>query len=177
MANSIPGNVTISGTGVLELDNNIAMSSISTLTLAGAPSAGTVNLNFAGTQTIGVLIFGSTAKPAGTYGANGSTAIHQSAVFTGTGILSVTGQAYWDPGFSGRRPRERWQWKLGRNDIRLVYRERRDQLGNGRSGDFRGNGWNGDAGSQRERRRTHLHHGWLYDNQHGRSLRPHLGRK
>jgi autotransporter-associated beta strand protein len=92
----IPGNVTVSGTGVLELDNNNALSSIATLTLPSSPAAGTVNLGFSGTQVIGVLMLGSTVQPAGTYGAVGSGATYTSATFTGGGILSVTGTAYWD---------------------------------------------------------------------------------
>ena len=101
VASSIPGNVTISGTGVLQLDNNAAMSSVSSLTLPASPSAGVVNLNFSGSQTIAVLMIGSTAMPAGTYGAS---ATNPSNAFTGAGLLVVTGQADWDPGHAAASP-------------------------------------------------------------------------
>ncbi len=93
VAGSIPGNVTVSGTGVLELDNATAMFPSATLTLPNSPSANTVNLTFSGTQNIGVLIIGSTRMPAGTYGAS---ATNPNNAFTGSGLLIVTGQAYWD---------------------------------------------------------------------------------
>ena len=89
VSGSIPGNVTVSA-GTLKLDNASTMSSGATLTLAGAPGAGAVNLSFAGTQTINALYFGSTQKAAGTWGAVGSGATHQNSTFTGTGLLNVT---------------------------------------------------------------------------------------
>jgi fibronectin-binding autotransporter adhesin len=101
VANAIPGNVTLSETGVLQLDNNTAMSSVATLTLPSSPVASSVNLIFSGNQTIGVLMIGSTAQPAGTYGAS---ATNPNGAFTGIGLLTVTGQAYWDPGHADAFP-------------------------------------------------------------------------
>jgi autotransporter-associated beta strand protein len=102
VAGSIPGNVTVNGTGVLELDNNTAMSSVATLTLPASPSAPVVNLTFSGTpQTIGILMIGSVSQPAGTYGASAN---NPGNTFTGPGLLNVTGQADWDPGFADASP-------------------------------------------------------------------------
>jgi len=64
------------------------MSASADLTLDASPAAGTVDLNFSGTQTINALYFGATAKAQGTWGAIGSSAAHQDAAFTGT--VSVT---------------------------------------------------------------------------------------
>jgi autotransporter-associated beta strand protein len=82
IASSTP--VTVANGGVLKLDFNTALKSTATLNLAGTPSAGTVNLAFSGTQTIGALYFGATQKAAGTW-----NAVRNSA-FTGSGNLSVT---------------------------------------------------------------------------------------
>ena len=83
------GNATVVS-GVLKLSSATAMSSSATLTLPSSPAAGSVNLNFTGTQTIATLYFGSTQKAAGTWGAIGSTATHTNAAFIGAGILNVT---------------------------------------------------------------------------------------
>lgn len=90
--NSIPGNVTLSGSAILELDNSSAMLPVATLTLPGSPVASSVNLNFNGTQNIGVLIVGSTALPAGIYGAS---ATNPNNIFTGPGLLNVS-EPFWD---------------------------------------------------------------------------------
>jgi autotransporter-associated beta strand protein len=82
IASSTP--VTVANGGVLQLDFNTALKSTATLNLASAPAAGTVNLAFSGTQTIGALYFGATPKAAGTWNAARSSA------FTGSGDLSVT---------------------------------------------------------------------------------------
>jgi autotransporter-associated beta strand protein len=92
---SIPGNVTVAGTGVLQLDTAYALAPTATITLPASPAAGTVNLNFTGTQNIGALVLGATVQPAGTYGASGSGANYTSAVFIGGGILNVM-ETYWD---------------------------------------------------------------------------------
>ena len=116
VAGSIPGNVTVTGSGVLELDDPSAMSSVATLTLPASPSAPAVNLTFSGTpQTIGILIIGSTAMPAGTYGASAS---NPGNAFTGPGLLNVTGQADWDPGFLGASPGSggTGSWNTGTSD-------------------------------------------------------------
>ena len=87
VSGSIPGNVN-NPAGTLQLDNASAMASSATLTLASAPSAGAVNLNFSGTQAINALYFGTTQKAAGTWAASGAT--HNNAAFTGSGVLNVT---------------------------------------------------------------------------------------
>jgi autotransporter-associated beta strand protein len=90
VSGSIPGNVTNTA-GTLKLDNSSALANTATLALASSPAAGTVNLNFSGTQTIGGLYFGSTSMAQGTWGASGSGATHQNAAFTGaSGVLNVT---------------------------------------------------------------------------------------
>jgi autotransporter-associated beta strand protein len=89
---SIPGNITLSGTAALQIDNAAALFPVATLTLPNSPPANSVNLNYAGTQNIGVLIIGSTRMPAGTYGAS---ATNPNGVFTNTGLLNVV-ETYWD---------------------------------------------------------------------------------
>ena len=101
LPNTVPGNVTVSGTGVLQLDDPNAMSSVATLTLPSSPAASSVNLTYSGTQTIAVLMLGSTAMPAGIYGAS---ATNPNNAFTGAGTLTVTGQADWDPGLLHASP-------------------------------------------------------------------------
>ena len=95
---SIQGNVRVAA-GVLQLDNAAALNPGAILTLASSPSAGAVNLNFSGVQTISALNFGTTSMPSGTYGALGNGSVtYQNAAFTGSGILNVVDQmAYWDP--------------------------------------------------------------------------------
>jgi autotransporter-associated beta strand protein len=88
---SVKGNVTITGS-VLKLDNASALQSTATLTLPASPSAGTVDLNFSGTQTINALYFDGAQQDQGTWGGASSTADHKNAAFnsTSTGILLVT---------------------------------------------------------------------------------------
>jgi autotransporter-associated beta strand protein len=85
---SIAGNVTDNG-GVLELGKTTSLASTATLTL-NSGSAGSVNLNYSGTQNITALYFGATQAPAGTYGASGTSATYQLAAFTGSGVLNVS---------------------------------------------------------------------------------------
>ena len=82
------GNVTVVNGAVLQLADPAAMGSGANLSLNAAPSAGTVNLNFTGTQTINALYFGATQKAAGTWAASG--AMHNNAAFVGTGFVVVT---------------------------------------------------------------------------------------
>lgn len=84
------GNVTVGASGALKLSHASARASGATLALATSPATNTINLNFTGTQTISALYFGTTQKAAGTWGAVGSSATHQSAAFSNTGILNVT---------------------------------------------------------------------------------------
>jgi autotransporter-associated beta strand protein len=97
---SIAGTVTLTA-GTLELDSATALSPFAILNLPSAPSAGAVNLNFTGTQTIVALNLGLTSMAPGTYGAMGNAGVmYQNAAFTGPGILSVTissaDNSYWD---------------------------------------------------------------------------------
>jgi autotransporter-associated beta strand protein len=87
---SLPGNVSVGTNGVLKLSASQAMSSSADLTLAGSPAAGAVKLNFSGTQTIHALYLGAALQAAGTHGGIGSGATHQSAVFSGSGLLNAT---------------------------------------------------------------------------------------
>jgi autotransporter-associated beta strand protein len=87
VSGSIPGNVTNTG-GTLKLDTSAVMSSSATLALASSPSAGAVNLNFSGVQTINSLYFGTTRKAAGTWSAAGAT--HNNAAFAGSGQINVS---------------------------------------------------------------------------------------
>ncbi|HZM05699.1 MAG TPA: autotransporter-associated beta strand repeat-containing protein, partial [Candidatus Saccharimonadales bacterium] len=97
ISGSVAGNVTLFG-GSLELDSASAIPSTGSLSLPASPASGQVNLNFSGTQPISVLFVGGVLQASGTWGAVGSGAANQSTVFTGTGILKVTGQSYyyWD---------------------------------------------------------------------------------
>ena len=92
VALSIPGNVTLSGTGAFQVDNVAALFPSATLTLPASPAANSVNLNYTGTQNIGVLIVGSTRMPAGLYGAS---ATNPNNAFTGSGLLNFV-EPYWD---------------------------------------------------------------------------------
>ncbi len=89
VSGSIPTNVTLTA-GVLKLSHASALASGTTLTLAGSPAVGAVNLNFTGTQTINALYFGTSQQGAGSWGALGSGANHENATFTGSGLLNVT---------------------------------------------------------------------------------------
>jgi autotransporter-associated beta strand protein len=89
VVNKIAGNVNNSG-GVLKLDTATSLAATATLTLAGSPVAGAVNLNFTGTQTISALNFGATSMAQGTWGRIGSGALHENAAFIGNGFLKVT---------------------------------------------------------------------------------------
>jgi autotransporter-associated beta strand protein len=93
VASSIPGNATVNGTGVLELDNSAAMSPTATLTIPDLTD-NAVFLNFTGTQSLAGLVIGSTPQPPGVYGAN---AINPNSAFnsSGSGYINV-GQTYWD---------------------------------------------------------------------------------
>lgn len=90
------GSVVVANGATLRLTGgsaNTYINSAATLTLNGVTP--TVKLDFTGTpNTINALYFGASQMPAGTWGAIGSGADHQSAFFTGTGKLNVgTGSA------------------------------------------------------------------------------------
>ncbi len=91
------GNVTVSGTGILELGSSTAMSSSAILILPAVPT-GAVNINFSsGNQNISALIIGSTPQPPGIYSVSLN---NSSGAFTGTGNGTITltsSPYYWDP--------------------------------------------------------------------------------
>lgn len=86
------GDVTVTNGATLKLSQGTAnayINSQATLRLIGA--APVVNLDFTGApNTIKGLSFGGVPQAAGTWGAIGSGADHESAFFTGTGMLNVT---------------------------------------------------------------------------------------
>ena len=88
ISGSVVGGVTNNG-GTLKLDNNSTMPSSSTLSLS---SAGSVNLNFSGVQSVTALVIDGTAEPLNTtWGAPGSGAQNENAIFSGSGILLISG--------------------------------------------------------------------------------------
>ncbi len=83
---SIAGNVTVNG-GALTLENNAALSTTATLTMAASV---TVNLSYSGTQTVAALFFGSTNQATGLWGAPGNAgATFTDSRFTGPGLILV----------------------------------------------------------------------------------------
>ena len=111
------GNVTVASGATLKLTGGTLhtfINSGATLTLNGASPA--VNLDYTGTpNTINALYFGATQQAAGTWGAIGSGAAHQSAFFTGTGILLVT----YGRRFACNHVRNRhWSWQP--DDLELL---------------------------------------------------------
>jgi autotransporter-associated beta strand protein len=82
---SLAGNVTVTNAGTLELDNNTALASTATLKVAA--SGATVNLIYAGTQTITALFIGGIQQAPGVYGAG---AYNPGGLFTGSGTLTIT---------------------------------------------------------------------------------------
>lgn len=87
------GNVTVNG-GTLTLQSGVTNQYIATtgkLSLAASLAAGSINLNYTGTDQIAGLSFdgGSTWAASGTWGAAGSGATNISSLFTGTGVLTV----------------------------------------------------------------------------------------
>lgn len=88
ISGSIVGGVT-NNTGTVRLDSNSALASSASVSLS---SAGSVNLNYSGVQPITTLVIDGTPEPANTtWGAPGSGAQNQNAIFTGSGILFVSG--------------------------------------------------------------------------------------
>lgn len=80
---SVMGNVTVNA-GTLEMDNNTAMASTATLTVA---AAATVNLNYGANQNINALYVAGVQQAPGVYGAN---AYNPGNVFTGPGTVTVS---------------------------------------------------------------------------------------
>ena len=90
------GNVAVASGATLRLTAGTAntyINSAATLTLNGASPL--VKLDFTGTpNSISALRFGAVQQANGTWGAIGSGANHESALFTGTGMLIVGGVVY-----------------------------------------------------------------------------------
>lgn len=86
------GDVTVASGATLRLTNGTAntyINAAASLTLNGTP---VVDLAFTGAPNpINALYIGGVRMASGTWGAVGSGAAHESALFTGTGMLSVTG--------------------------------------------------------------------------------------
>jgi autotransporter-associated beta strand protein len=84
------GNVTVSGGGSLKLEmgtSNSYISAAATLTLT---DPATVNLAFAGTDTISNLVINGIQQASGTWGSSSSSAANKDdAHFSGIGVLSV----------------------------------------------------------------------------------------
>lgn len=87
----IGGNINVLDGAQLKLDINTAIGSDQNLILSPSLANGSIILDFGGTNTIGGLSFdgGLTFADVGTYGAIGSGANFESAMFTGSGTLTV----------------------------------------------------------------------------------------
>lgn len=85
------GNVSVLDGAQLEFDINNALGTNQNLILSETLADGSINLNFSGTNSIGGLSFdsGLTFADVGTYGAIGSGAMFEYAVFSGSGTLTV----------------------------------------------------------------------------------------
>lgn len=86
------GAVTIASDATLLLNLGLTNNYISdSASLVFTDGTGTVNLDFSGADVVGGISFdnGSTFEAAGTYGAVGSGAMFENAVFSGSGLLTV----------------------------------------------------------------------------------------
>lgn len=81
------GNTTVNG-GILSLSADNSSNNASTVSIAA--SGATLDLNFAGTDTVGALYIGGVQKAAGVWGSATSGAPNVDASLTGTGTLTVT---------------------------------------------------------------------------------------
>lgn len=90
------GNTTVNG-GTLSLGATNSSNNTSTVSIAA--SGATLDLNFAGTDTVDKLFIGGVQKAAGVWGSAASGAPNTDPAFTGTGTLTVTsgpaGYASW----------------------------------------------------------------------------------
>ena len=85
VSGSIAGNVTHNA-GILRLDNAAALSPSAIVSLS---SAGTVDLNYSGTQVINTLMIDGAPIYSGVWGSLTSTAANQNPIFTGNGLIQV----------------------------------------------------------------------------------------
>jgi autotransporter-associated beta strand protein len=83
----IAGNVT-NNAGTLQLDSTSGLAANATVAVFSSAS---VNLNYAGTQTINALYIDGNLQPSGTWGSPTSGAANTSSIFTGAGVLNVLG--------------------------------------------------------------------------------------
>ena len=90
------GNVSVVSGAALTFGNNASIADLSTLTFSKTTTAGSINLNFTGTETVGLLFdsVSSTYLDGGTYTASELNTLLASmggnAVFAGTGSLSFS---------------------------------------------------------------------------------------
>jgi autotransporter-associated beta strand protein len=87
-------NVTVNTNAILQLDNANALgaSAVVSLLSNGGASKATLNLNFAGIQTVGRLYLdGVNQRPGVTYGSATSGAMYTNSFFTGPGLLMAGG--------------------------------------------------------------------------------------
>lgn len=84
-ANSYVGDTVVEGSTL-----NISSAYLEDAASVRLSSSAVMDLNFAGTDTIRQLFFDGSAQAAGTWGAIGSGADHESSHFTGSGLLQVT---------------------------------------------------------------------------------------
>jgi autotransporter-associated beta strand protein len=87
-------NVTVNTNAILQLDNANALGSSAVVSLLsnGGASKATLNLNFAGIQTVGRLYLdGVSQRPGVTYGSATSGAMYTNSFFTGPGLLMAGG--------------------------------------------------------------------------------------
>jgi hypothetical protein len=87
------GSVVLAGDGKLVLTGGTTKDYFDnlagTLTIPSGMASGSVNLNFVGTDILRGITLNGTSYTSGTFGAVGSAATIQNAVFTGTGLLQV----------------------------------------------------------------------------------------
>lgn len=82
------GNVTVGSGATLTLQGNTSMLDSTDLILSLSTTV--VNLDFVGLETIHYLTMGGVYQSIGTWGAVGSGATYENALFAGTGLLNVT---------------------------------------------------------------------------------------
>jgi hypothetical protein len=85
------GDVTVATGAFLTEGNHASFGDLATLTFAGTSNAASINLNFAGADTLGAVYdsISSTYLAAGTYTAGQLNSYFSSSVFAGTGSLTI----------------------------------------------------------------------------------------
>jgi hypothetical protein len=134
---TLKGTVNVQRTaGILQLDTATALASTATLRLSNSLAAGSVKLNFTGSNQVAAIYIDSVLQASGSWGALGSGANNENALFTGTGFLYVPAapvivqqpasqSAYpqtptrtFSISVSGDQPSMTYHWKL--NNVNLV---------------------------------------------------------